>query len=64
MFATTAAVWVGKLDFDQFSDDAAGMLSGRAGKEGSEVGKTSFQLGCYRYTGIAIDEICSVGAEA
>ena len=34
------------MDFDQSSDDAAGMHSGRAGKEGSEVDETSFQYGC------------------
>ena len=56
--------WVRKLDFDKSSDDAAGMLLGRAGKEGSEVGETSFQCGCCCYTGIAICDICSVGAEA
>ena len=53
-----------KLDFDQSTDDATGMLLGRAGKEGAEVAETSFQYGCCCYTGIAIYEICGVGADA
>ena len=64
MFATSVAVWALKLDFDQLSNDAAEILSKRDGKEGFEVAKTSFQLGCCCITGIAICEICGVGAEA